>query len=102
MTYHVLYLSDQGKNVWECGCGLYHPTAGEVSFHYCPTHAAAPELLEALQWAVPQLCIYCDKGIPFAAGTNMHDLGNGGGLLGCGADVVLPAIAKALGQEVAS
>jgi hypothetical protein len=47
--FHVLRLDSPGKNVFSCGCGLYRPNGNEVSFHYCATHAAAPELLAALE-----------------------------------------------------
>ena len=37
-----------------CGCTigrLKHPTKGELGIIFCPTHAAAPELLEACKAA---------------------------------------------------
>ena len=40
--------------VAECGCRLSRNSVGSVSHHFCPMHAAAPELLEALEAIVPQ------------------------------------------------
>ena len=54
-----------------CGCFVSSNTAGEYAdedgafdgrIHYCPTHAAAPQMVDAMQHAIDR-CGYCQGTI---------------------------------------
>ena len=36
-------------NTYPCGCWIERDSAGQHHIHYCPMHAAAPALYEALE-----------------------------------------------------